>query len=150
MGKTFLSFRFAATALLTLGLLIVGGLNIQQKRMFVIPDDGCLWIKGPYGVEGRVLVEDGPCDRAGVEDGDLLKSINNKPIVSDEDVAKALYGVGVYSSVKYIVERDGGEFESTAVIMAPPGQSVVLKRLYLEIIGIYFLVAGAFVLLKRF
>src|SRR5688572_2922490 len=150
MGKNFLSLRFAATVLLTLGLVVIGGLNIQQKRIFVFPEDGCLWFEGPTGVEARVVVEKGPCNRAGVQDGDVLRAINYTPIVRDQDVAWALYNAGVWSTVKYTLERDGAQFESTPVTMAPPGQRVVLKRLYLEIIGIYFLIAGTFVLFKRF
>jgi PAS domain S-box-containing protein len=84
-----------------------------------------------------------------VEQGDILRSINNKPIGNDRDVAKTLYDVGVYTIAKYTLERKTDTFESTPVIMEPPNQSVVRKRLYLEIIGIYFLVAGAFVLMKR-
>ena len=40
MGEKFLSLRFVGTALLTLVLLTIGGINIWQKRMHVIPDDG--------------------------------------------------------------------------------------------------------------
>jgi two-component system, NtrC family, sensor kinase len=149
MGERLPALRFAATILLTLGLLVIGGFNIQQKRIHVIPDDGCFWIKTTQGVQAEVVVEDGPCERAGVLKGDLLRGINKKPILSDQDVAKALYDAGVYSTVKYTLERNGGEFESTAVIIPPPGQSIVRKRLYLEIIGIFSLIVGAYVLLKR-
>ena len=150
MGEKFLSLRFIGTALLTLGLLIIGGFNIHQKRSYVIPEDGCLWIQTDAGVQAQVVVNDGACDRAGVHEGDLLRSINYMKIESDRDVTRALYSVGVYSTARYTLERDGVEFESARVTIYPPAQRLVRRRLYLEIIGIYFLVVGAFVLIKRF
>ena len=56
MGKSFLSLRFVATALLTLGLLTVGGLNILQKRIYGIPYDGCSWIQTDAGAQARAVV----------------------------------------------------------------------------------------------
>src|SRR5262245_56328089 len=149
MGERFLSLRFVATALLTLGLLIVGGFNIDQKRSYVIPDDGCVWIQTARGVQAQVVLPESPCDRAGVHEGDFLQWIDNKKIETDADVTRALYGVGVYSTAKYDLERNGERFEALVPIY-PPGQRLVRRRLYLEIIGIYSLLVGALVLIKRF
>ena len=102
MGKSFLSLRLIGTALLTAGLLFVGALNIQQKRLYVIPDDGCSWIQTATGVvQARVVAEDGPCERAGVQEGDILRAINNELVTSDQDVTRALYELRVYSRAKY-------------------------------------------------
>ena len=65
MGKSILSLKFVATALLTLGLLTVGGLNILQKRIYGIPYDGCSWIQTDAGVQARAVVSGGPCEVAG-------------------------------------------------------------------------------------
>ncbi len=78
MGKSFLSLRFVATALLTLGLLTVGGFNILQKRIYVIPEDGCSWIQTEAGVQARAVVSGGPCEAAGVKEGDFLREINGQ------------------------------------------------------------------------
>ena len=150
MGEKFLSLRFVGTALLTLVLLTIGGINIWQKRMHVIPDDGCFWIQTEEGVQARVVAAEGPCGRAGVQEGDFLRSINNKRILSEQEVTETLYALGVYSTAKYTLERNGVIWDSSSVTIAPPNQELVRRRLYLEIIGIYFLVVGAFVLIKRF
>jgi PAS domain S-box-containing protein len=150
MGEKFLSLRFVATALLTLGLLIIGGFNIYQKRSYVIPDDGCLWIQTSKGVQAEGVFPESACDRAGVHEGDFLRSINSEKIETDADVTRALYGVGVYAIARYELERDGVQFVATPVTIFPPAQRLVRRRLYLEIIGIYSLLVGAFVLLKRF
>jgi len=150
MGEKFLSLRFVATALLTLGLLTIGGFNIYQKRSYVTPDDGCIWTQTDEGVQAQIVVEESACDRAGVQKGDFLRGINDIDIQTDADVTKALYGVGVYSRAKYTLERDGTRIETIAVTIYPPNQRLVRRRLYLEIIGIYFLLVGAFVLIKGF
>src|SRR5688572_17181720 len=144
MGEKFLSLRFVGTALLTLVLLAIGGFNIWQKRMHVSPEDGCFWIQTDAGVQARVVTPEGPCDRAGVQEGDFLRSINNKRILSEQEVTETLYGLGVYSRAKYTLERKGVIFDSQAVTIAPPNQELVRRRLYLEITGIYFLAVGVF------
>src|SRR5215471_14485545 len=128
MGEKFLSLRFVATVLLTLGLLIIGAVNIQQKRNYVTPDDGCSWIQTDAGVQAQVIVQDSPCERAGVQEGDFLRWINNWKIESDRDVTRAFYGFGVYTTAKYKLERNGVLFEATPVTIPPPAQRLVLQR----------------------
>jgi len=149
MGKGFLSLRYVAIALLTVGLLAIGGLNIRQKRIYFIPEDGCSWIETAAGVQARAVTADGPCERAGVRVGDLLRKVNGEPLASYGDVTRILYELRPHATAKYTLERDGATFDSTAVIIAP-GQRFTRQRLYLEIIGIYSFIVGAFVLIKRF
>jgi two-component system, NtrC family, sensor kinase len=150
MGESFLSLRFVAVTLLSVSLLILGGLNIQQKRIYKTPEDGCSWIQTPAGVQARVVAEDGPCERAGVREGDQLRAIDGRPITNVLDVTRTLYGLGIYASAKYTLERNGAVFDSTAVTITSQSQRLLRQRLFLEIIGIYFFVVGAFVLIKRF
>src|SRR4030095_430499 len=150
MGEKFLSLRFVITALLTLGLLVIGGFNIYQKRSYITPDDGCVWIQTDGGIQAQVVFPESACDRAGVHEGDFLRWINDKKIESAGDVPRALYGAGVYSTARYELDRDGVRFETTPVTIYPLAQRLVRRRLYLEIIGIYSLLVGAFVLIKRF
>ena len=150
MGKSFLSLRFIATALLTLTLLTVGGFNIQQKRIYVIPEDGCSWIQTSAGVQARAVVKGGPCQEAGVNEGDFLREINGRPVATDGDVTKALYALRPVSTAIYKLSRNGYEFDSIPVVIGGPLQRYLRQRLYLEIIGLYSFVVGAFVLIKRF
>jgi len=150
MAGGFLSPKFAATVVLSIGLLVLGGLNIQQKRIWVAPEDGCFWIQTPAGVEARVVTKDGPGDRAGVQEGDILKAINGRSVASDRAVTEILYELGVYATATYKLQRNGVIFESTQVVIGPPPQRQIQQRLILEIIGIYYFLVGAFVLMKRF
>ena len=122
MGRSLISPKFVLIGVLSVGFAIMGGLNIQQKRIWVVPDDGCLWIQTPAGVVARVVQEDGPGARAGVREGDRLKAINGQAVTSDQSVAQILYGLGLYSSATYVLEREGTEFKSTAVVIGPPSQ----------------------------
>lgn len=148
-GRLF-SLKFVATAVVTVGLLILGGLNIQQKRLVVVPEDGCFWIQTAQGVQARFVSEEGPGFRAGVREGDFLVKINDLPIATDQnDVTKILYELGVYAKPTYTLRRNGAEFPSTPVALTPLSQQFFRQRLFLEIIGIYYFLVGAFVLVKR-
>ena len=150
MGKDFLSLRFALTGLLTLGLLIIGGWNIREKRIYVSSDDGCTWVQTGSGVQARVVTKEGPCDRAGIREGDFLTAINDRPIENESDVPTILFAMGPYSNPTYTIVRNGIESFSTPIYVESISPRLIRQRLYLEIIGIYFFAAGAFVLIKRF
>jgi len=50
------SFKYIAALLLTVGILVLGGLNAEQKRRYIAPDDGASWIQSSDGVEARLVV----------------------------------------------------------------------------------------------
>src|SRR5688572_6944260 len=111
MSRRIFTFRTIATALLTIGILILGGLNIQQKRLYRPPDDGTAWIEGSAGIQAQLVVPGGPSDLAGVRRGDILKAINGRPILNDRHVTQVLYELGKWSRAVYTIERDGNVFE---------------------------------------
>ena len=74
-----------------MAVLILGGLNAQQKRRYSPPDDGASWIEGSAGVEARLVVAGGPADKAGIKVGDILKAIDQEPIRNDRHVTQILY-----------------------------------------------------------
>jgi two-component system NtrC family sensor kinase len=149
MGKGFLSLRFVLTGILALGLLLIGGLNIQEKRIYVTWEDGCTWVQTANGVEARIVAKDGPCEHAGVREGDFLTAINDRVIKNEADVPNTLFNLGPYPTIKYALVRNGVPIGSTTpVYIGPPSDRLVRQRLYLEIIGLYYFVAGLFVLIK--
>src|ERR1700741_2437832 len=115
MGRKIFSFTVVATVLLTLAILVLGGLNVDQKRKYVPPDDGCSWIQGSQGVQAMLLVAGGPAEVATIQRGDILKAINGVPIRTDRDVTKRLYAVGVWGKATYTLERNGSVFDLTLV-----------------------------------
>ena len=144
-----LSFRLIATVILSLGLIILGGLNVEQKREWVAPDDGVSWIEtSPGVVEATRVLSDGSGDRAGVEVGDVLDRIAEIEIQNDRHVTQVLYDLGAWSQAEYILERDGVSIETTLVI-SPQPERFRRQYAYLETIGILYLLVGLLVVTKR-
>src|SRR6516164_9347871 len=97
MRRRINSLSIIATALLTVGLLTMGGLNVDQQGKYVPPDDGASWIQGPEGVRASSIVTDGPAHRAGIRRGDILKAINGETVLNDRHVTQILYNkVGLW------------------------------------------------------
>jgi PAS domain S-box-containing protein len=134
----------------SVGILILGALNIEQKREYQVPGDGASWIKGASGgIEATKLDLDGPAARAGIQEGDILIAINGQQIETDWQVTKVLWDLGMWFEASYLLQRGGAKFNAI-VTLSPPSLQFVLRRLSLEIVGIFYFLAGAFVLIKRF
>lgn len=143
------SFRLIATVVLSLGLIILGGLNVQQKRLWVAPVDGVAWIEDGQGaVVARTIEPDGPGARAGLQAGDVLVSINETPIDRDIQVTQVLYDLGVWAQATYHLIRQGSEI-ATTVVVSPQSARVQNQLTYLEIVGILYLLVGLLVITKR-
>src|SRR5579871_6844862 len=150
MGRKITSFTTIVTALLTIGLLILGGLNVDQKRKYVPPDDGVSWIQGPDGVRASGVVKDGPAERAGIQRGDILKAINGETVLNDRHVTQILYNnVGLWGRARYTIVRNDSEPFDVTLIVEPPPLRIQQQRLYLEVIGLLYFLIGLFVLLRR-
>lgn len=150
MRRKITSFTTIATALLTLALLVLGGLNVDQKRRYVPPDDGVSWIQGPDGVRANSVVKDGPAERAGIHSGDILKAINGETVLNDRHVTQILYNnVGLWGRARYTIIRNDSEPFDITLIVEPPPLRVQQQRLYLEVIGLLYFLVGLFVLLRR-
>ena len=119
MGRKIFSFRYVATVLLTIAVLILGGLNVQQKRRFTPPDDGASWVQVTDGVQARVVVPGGATDKAGIQPGDLLKAINDQPILNDRHVTQILYELGSWHRATYTIVRNEKEIATTVVLEVP-------------------------------
>ena len=148
MGRKIFSFKWVAIVLLSLTVLILGGLNAQQKRRYLPPDDGVSWIQASRGIEARVVTPGGQAEKAGIQPGDVLKAINGQTLRNDRHVTQILYELGVWSKATYTVVRNEKEMDTTVVI-APAPEEFLRHQKYLEVIGLLYFVVGAFVLLKR-
>src|SRR2546430_4981872 len=113
MRRKVWSVKYVATVLLTVTVLILGGINAQQKRRYISPDDGASWIHGTDGVQARLVVPHGPAEKAGIRLGDVLKAINGQTVQNDRHVTRVLYELGVWSRATYTLNRDGKEFDTT-------------------------------------
>ncbi len=130
-------------------MIILGGLNVQQKRSWIAPDDGVSWIESGSGaVEAALVLADGPGSRAGIAIGDVLVAIDEIGIQNDRHVTQVLYGLGEWARATYHLERDQAAFETT-VVVSPQPERFQSQFTYLEIIGVLYLLVGLFVVTKR-
>lgn len=148
MGRKIFSFKHFATVLLTLAILILGGLNVLQMRRYVPSDDGAAWIQDTEGIRARLVVPDGPADKAGIRQGDTLKAVNGQTLRNDRHVTQILYELTAWSKATYSLEREGRIFDAVLVV-APQSERFLRHQEYLEIIGLLYFLVGIFVLLKR-
>ena len=144
-----LPFRLttALLALPGLALAVLGGINIEQRRVFQLPCDGVTWADSPRGVTAWVVARDGPGNRAGILEGDILRAINERPALFAADAAREVFRTGVWSQAAYELIRRG-EIVRVKVVVAPQ-ESVGAIRHYLETLGLVYLALGAIILVRR-
>ncbi len=142
-----LRFGTVVIALSSLGLLVCAGLNLQQRSQYQLPYDGVSWIDTQQGVTAWVVSHNSPSDQAGIHKGDILVSIDGKPIHKADEAAQAIFQNGVWSDVVYNLTRQGEEYQ-TSVLISPQPQPRTLRD-YLEVVGLLYLLIGAFVLIRR-
>src|SRR5262245_19584284 len=146
MGRKIFSFKYVATVLLTIAVLILGGLNVQQQRRYIPPDDGASWVQVSEGVQARIVVPGGPAEKAGIQPGDLLKTINGQAIENERQVTQILYKSFAWHTATYTIVRNEKEISTIVILEAPEG---IRHQRDLEVIGLIYFLVGTFVLLKR-
>src|SRR5271169_4252098 len=140
-------FTTILLALLSVGLLVLGVINFQQRAKYQLGDDGVSWLDSDQGVKAWIVVQDGPAARAGIHEGDILSAVNGVPVKSAEDVYRVIFSNGVWSQLDYELNRQGGKFE-TSLVTEPQENSKSVHG-YLELVGLLYLFIGAFILVRR-
>jgi PAS domain S-box-containing protein len=134
-------------ALLTVAAIVFGIINFQQRLSFQVPDDGVTWEDGQQGVVARLVASDSPAERAGIVSGDVLLSIDGKPIQRAVDVTKYLWRVGTWSEARYEVRR-GTQAFTTGLVTAPAPKPLSIEN-YLRVVGMLYLLIGLFIFVRR-
>ena len=142
-----LRFRAIFVGLLTIALGVLAWINFDQQRKFQFPHDGVTWQDGAAGVVARHVELQGPAARAGIQEGDLLRSINGTSISRATRVTRLLYQAGNWGSVEYVLHR-GGHSLIASVIVEPRDTSGSLQR-YLQLVALLYLGIGLYVVLRR-
>src|SRR3984893_5165303 len=133
--------------LLTMGAIVFGVINFQQRLSFDVPDDGVSWSDGEQGLQAKFVAPDSPAQRAGLKSGDLLVSIDAQPISRAIDVTKRLWGLGIWSQARYEIRRQNRTFD-TRVVTAPAPKPISIEN-YLRVVGVLYLVIGVYVWARR-
>jgi PAS domain S-box-containing protein len=142
-------YRFTSVSLviLSLTLIVFAVINLQQRVRYRLPDDGVSWVDSEKGVQAWIVIPEGPGDRAGIREGDLLESIDKKPVHSAADAERAIFRDDVWSQPTYVVQRNGEKFQTSLVLV--PQKAAATVRYYLSLVGLIYLIIGTFILFRR-
>ena len=142
-------YRFTAVSLAihSLTLFTFALINLQQRVRYRLADDGISWIDSQKGVQAWIVTPDGPGDRSGIREGDILESIDKKPVHAAADVSRQIFSVDVWSQVNYALSRNGEKFQTSLVLVPQKAASTI--RYYLSVVGLIYLVIGTFILVRR-
>src|SRR5215467_11969898 len=134
-------------ALATLAAVIFALLNFDQRARFETPDDAVAWRDTDHGVEAWQVNANGPAAKAGIRQGDMLLEIGGQRVNGAVQVTKRIWRAGLWSLLRYKVERGGDTFE-TPVILAPAERPISAEN-YLRVVGLIYLFIGIFIFVRR-
>src|SRR5262252_5637129 len=134
-------------ALATLAAGIFAILNFDQRARFESPDDGVAWRDTEHGIEAWKVTPGGPGWQAGIRQGDRLLEIGGQAMPGAIQVTKRVWRAGLWSQLRYKVERGGESFE-TPVVISPAVKPLTAEN-YLRIVGLIYLFIGVFIFIRR-
>ena len=136
-----------STALIAVALVNMFVVRDHQEKAAI--DDGVFWTSdGGSAVQAFEVSQGSPADLAGVRKGDTLWAIDNIPVESAADVARALEGLRAGGAVTYAVSRGAVEDLISVRLALAPGPPYGLYY-SLAVVGIFALLVGASVRLRR-
>jgi hypothetical protein len=138
---------FAALAVVVV-LLVLGAANVYVRATWREVEDGVLWMKRAQGITAAEIAEATPAVKAGVRVGDVLLAIDGQVIDSRDDVVTAAHRSTAGTTLTYTLLRMGSR-EIVQVQLAPIPQGNSVLYFALAAVGIFTLMVGAWVRLRR-
>ena len=129
-------------------LLCLGAANIAARAAFREVEDGVLWASRAEGVVAADIADSTPAAAVGLQRGDLLIAINDRPIEDPADVVEILHGAGRGETLRYTVLRLGSRDVIDLRVAPIPGGPGILYFL-LAGVGTFTLLVGGAVRLRR-
>jgi two-component system NtrC family sensor kinase len=140
--------RTVAPIVVLAALLCLGLANIAARAAWHEVEDGVLWTSRAEGVVAAEIAEGTPAAAVGLQRGDVLLAIDDKPIQEVEDVLDVLHASEAGTTRRYTVVRLGTR-EVLDVRLAPvPGGPGALYFV-LAAVGTFSLLVGGAVRLRR-
>jgi PAS domain S-box-containing protein len=129
-------------------LLALAVLNLSRKSRFELLDDGVFWDESQGRVHARRLDPEGPAARAGLAPGDVLVLIGDQPVNVPSDVRRILDGSKDGAVLEYQVLREKHQ-QALSLAVAPLPEGNVPVYYFLAAVGIFSLLVGTFVYVRR-
>ena len=148
---------------MTLAACILAGLNVAAESSYNVPTDGVWWIEapagGPAGLCARQVPLDSPGDRAGIRQGDILLTVDDRATPRVSAFEEEIFRIGALETATYQVLR-APQSSGTALCTVPAKAKpfpikVILDstdrsiNLGLRFIAVVYLLIGLYVLFRR-
>jgi len=141
-ARALLSLTFVST-ILGLGLA-----NVALRATWQEVEDGVLWVPGAAGVTAAELAPDGPGARAGLQPGDVLLAVGERPVLEPSEVVTLLHQASEGTRLRYFILRHDTR-QLAEVVLAPMPRGNTALYLVLAGVGIFTLIVGAGVRFRR-
>ena len=136
----------AILTIVTLAACVAGVINFEQQQRFRLPDDGVIWVDRAGGVVALHVRPSSGGANAGIHPGDRLARIDGVEIATAVNAAQVLARVGSLKDAKYLLYRNGRDFEPKVLVGEAPVDRVLL---YQYLVGLAYLAIGLFVYFRR-
>ena len=141
-------WRALAPFVIALVLLAFGLANITARATWREVEDGVLWVEQAEGVVALEVAVDSPAARSGLQSGDVLLAIDNRPVQQMADVARALRERAAGTDARYSILRLQTQDLVVIRLAVVPSGPVALYFI-LAAVGIFTLLVGTSVRLRR-
>jgi len=132
----------------TVCLLLMGGANVVSRATSTEVEDGVLWVERAAGVVAAEVAAPSAADRAGVRPGDVLLAVDGYPVERRADVLAVQHRAMPGERHVYTLLRLGSR-EVAQVQLAPLPDGAGLLYYMLAAVGVFTLLVGAFVRIRR-
>ena len=129
-------------------LVCLGAANIASRSAWREVEDGVLWAAGAEGVVAAEIAAGTSAAAVGLQRGDLLVAIDDKPIDEPSDVVEVLHAAGRESTLRYTVIRLGSRDVVNLRVAPVPGRPGALYYV-LAAVAMFTLLVGGAVRLRR-
>ncbi|MBV8116279.1 MAG: GAF domain-containing protein [Silvibacterium sp.] len=132
-------------ALFTAAAAVFASFNFIQESNYQSPTDGVWWSEARGGLEAQRIAKDGPGQRAGLKQGDLLVTANGHSTPRWASLTREMVRTGPYNWINYQVVRNGVPVEIRVDLDATDRSFNQGFRL----IALVYLGIGLYVLFRR-
>ncbi len=139
-------FKFIAMAIISGIIVAIGLMNLRDRAQWMHPADGVYWEESARGLKAEKIDPGSPADLAGIKAGDILKSVNNRPLLNPGDYADLVYELGPGAMASY--ELENGSKTRTAKLEIGSRSSLNSTDILKTILAFLYLGIGIFVLLR--
>lgn len=88
---------------------------------------GILMREMPDGVRVMEVIGNSPADRGGLREGDIIKSVDGKPVENSTEVQRAIFRRKIGDPARVTIEREGATQEIEIVTETMPSPTMLLR-----------------------